>query len=196
MLRNGEEVASWFGESEKTKSKAFPEAIKKIFYESQISIKQINEVVISVGPGSYTGLRVGFSIAKGLKMALGINIRSVSLLDALCQEMRPITIAALPFGKSEICWKKKEFTPGSLISQNSVNFSSRCDFLEVIKHLRPDNLILPERLYGEILEIKISSNLKTVRCDENLAKIIGTSKQNLIDQIGGKILYPKPFKVE
>ena len=41
-------------------------AIEKIIADTQITFNQINAIAVTNGPGSYTGLRVGLSSAKGL----------------------------------------------------------------------------------------------------------------------------------
>ena len=48
-----------------------------------LSPKDLNLVSCMKGPGSFTGLRIGFSAAKGLSLALGIPMASVPTLDCL-----------------------------------------------------------------------------------------------------------------
>jgi len=47
------------------------------------SLKDINAVAVSMGPGSYTGLRIGVSAAKGLCYALDIPLISISTLESM-----------------------------------------------------------------------------------------------------------------
>jgi tRNA threonylcarbamoyl adenosine modification protein YeaZ len=201
LLKNDGEIASWVSEYEQTKSDEYLESIKKLLSDSQVNINEIDKIVISEGPGSYTGLRIGFSIAKGLKMALGIEIEGISLLDEMTRNARPITIAALPFGKSEICWK----IVGNIIDNNlrlhnpnPINFSHSLNFAKDIKFVKLENLILPQKLYNELLEHKELPNddLNILCCDRNLARIIGTASENLISDERIKIMYPKTFEVK
>lgn len=197
LLKNGEEIASWISEYEQTKSDEYLESIKRLLSNSQVDINEINKIVISEGPGSYTGLRIGFSIAKGLKMALGIEIEGVSLLDGMARNLRPITVAVLPFGKSEICWKivGDEIDNNSrLQNPNLINFSHKLNFAKDIKIVKLDNLILPQRLYNKLLEYTdLPGNLNVFCCDRNLARIIGTANKNVISGGLMKIIYPKIF---
>jgi tRNA threonylcarbamoyladenosine biosynthesis protein TsaB len=57
--------------------------IEQILKEANISISQLQAISISSGPGSYTGLRIGYSTAKGLCYALSIPLIEVSTLKAL-----------------------------------------------------------------------------------------------------------------
>lgn len=57
--------------------------IEQLLKESSLSSKDLNAISISSGPGSYTGLRIGFSTAKGLAYALQIPLITVDTLKAL-----------------------------------------------------------------------------------------------------------------
>jgi len=57
--------------------------IQDVLKEANLSIKQINAVAISKGPGSYTGLRIGVSTAKGLCYALQIPLISIDTLQSM-----------------------------------------------------------------------------------------------------------------
>lgn len=59
--------------------------IEEIFQEVKIPINNMSAVAISGGPGSYTGLRVGASCAKGLCYALGIPLIHISGLDGMIE---------------------------------------------------------------------------------------------------------------
>ena len=57
--------------------------IDEIFKETNYSISNIDAVAVSKGPGSYTGLRIGVSTAKGIAYAADIQLISVSTLQAM-----------------------------------------------------------------------------------------------------------------
>lgn len=61
--------------------------ITEIIEETQCNLTNINAVALSKGPGSYTGLRIGTSVAKGLCYSLGIPLISVSTLKAMANDM-------------------------------------------------------------------------------------------------------------
>ena len=57
--------------------------IKEVINESNITINDLSAISISSGPGSYTGLRIGFSAAKGLSYALNIPLIKIDTLKSL-----------------------------------------------------------------------------------------------------------------
>ena len=57
--------------------------IQDVLKEANLTIKQINAVAVSKGPGSYTGLRIGVSTAKGLCYALQIPLISIDTLQSM-----------------------------------------------------------------------------------------------------------------
>src|SRR5690606_12325361 len=59
--------------------------IDNLLKENQITYKDSNAVALSGGPGSYTGLRIGTSAAKGLCFALDIPLIAVDTLLVLAK---------------------------------------------------------------------------------------------------------------
>lgn len=57
--------------------------IENLLDECNLSMEQVSAVAVSEGPGSYTGLRIGVSVAKGLAFAADIPLISVKTLKAL-----------------------------------------------------------------------------------------------------------------
>ena len=57
--------------------------IDELFKENNIEPKMLDAVAVSKGPGSYTGLRIGVSVAKGLCYGLNIPLISVNSLGIL-----------------------------------------------------------------------------------------------------------------
>lgn len=61
--------------------------IDEVIKESGMEASKLNAVAVSAGPGSYTGLRIGTSTAKGLCFALDIPLISVGSLELLAYQM-------------------------------------------------------------------------------------------------------------
>ena len=57
--------------------------IDEVLREAAIGFKNLDAVAVSMGPGSYTGLRIGVSVAKGLCYALDIPLIAINTLQSL-----------------------------------------------------------------------------------------------------------------
>jgi len=59
--------------------------IEEVLAKANRKLEELDGVAVSKGPGSYTGLRIGVSTAKGLCFALGKPLIAVSTLDAMAR---------------------------------------------------------------------------------------------------------------
>ena len=72
----------------KTKSSEYSHSIytmsiiKEIFEENKLDIKDLAKVIVINGPGSFTGIRIGLTIAKMISYLLNIKINTISSLFA------------------------------------------------------------------------------------------------------------------
>jgi tRNA threonylcarbamoyladenosine biosynthesis protein TsaB len=57
--------------------------IKSLLASQDASLESLDGIAISIGPGSFTGLRIGLGVAKGLAIAVNRPVVAVSTLDAL-----------------------------------------------------------------------------------------------------------------
>ena len=72
----------------------FPSLIS-LLASNNTEIGDLNAVVVAIGPGSFTGLRVGLSTAKGIAHGLQIPIIGVSCLEAMANQ--------IPFARFPLC---------------------------------------------------------------------------------------------
>ncbi len=61
--------------------------IEEVLIESKIEFSMLNAIAVSQGPGSYTGLRIGVSAAKGICYALSIPLIAVDTLEVLARKL-------------------------------------------------------------------------------------------------------------
>jgi len=69
--------------------------IDAVFRRSQRAVAELDAVAVTIGPGSFTGLRIGLSAAKGLCLAHGSSLVTVPTLEAVA--------GRLPFSRHPIC---------------------------------------------------------------------------------------------
>ena len=99
ILKNNKVVLNLTKILNKTYSKFLIPILKKSLEKSKLDIKEINYILISLGPGSFTGVRIGIAAAKGLGLPYKINISGFNNMDILVnsidnniKEKRIITI--------------------------------------------------------------------------------------------------------
>jgi len=84
---NGELITVIRTHLEKSHSRLLAKSIAQILQLSQVDKDELAAIAISSGPGSYTGLRIGVSSAKGLSFALGIPLIAVDTLKIMAAQV-------------------------------------------------------------------------------------------------------------
>ncbi len=75
-----------FLSSSETHSKRLLVSIRYLFERLSLSLEEIAGVAVSIGPGSFTGLRIGLATAKGLALGGNMPLMGVSTLEALAAQ--------------------------------------------------------------------------------------------------------------
>ena len=71
-------------------------AIKFVTEQARIELSQVSVVAVDIGPGLYTGLRVGLATAKSIAQALRVPMIGLSSLDLLAYQVRHIHRLIVP----------------------------------------------------------------------------------------------------
>ncbi len=83
FAKNGIIISSLSNGSQKDHASFLQSAVQQIIQTTGITLKAIDSVAVTAGPGSYTGLRVGMASAKGLCYALKKPLITISTLEVL-----------------------------------------------------------------------------------------------------------------
>jgi tRNA threonylcarbamoyladenosine biosynthesis protein TsaB len=73
-----------------------------VMADAGLSMSAIARVAVTVGPGSFTGLRVGIAFAKGLGSALGVPVVGVGSLEALAAEAEGPAAGAIDARRDQV----------------------------------------------------------------------------------------------
>ena len=118
--------------------------------QEALAVSDVDEVVVGMGPGPFTGLRVGIAFAQSFALAREIPVRGVCSLDAIAAQVTDkdfiITVDAR---RKEVYWAR--YTDGVRVGDPAVNFPADVTGAFIHADLFPDMLALTN-LPGNIIE--------------------------------------------
>ncbi len=88
LAKDGDALQLTTNEIQKDHAAWLHPALEEILYKNGITMKDVEAVAVSIGPGSYTGLRVGLATAKGLCYAMNIPIITISTLEMMAYAVK------------------------------------------------------------------------------------------------------------
>jgi len=97
--------------------------------------KRLDGVVVGVGPGSFTGLRMGIAAARGMALALNVPLAGVSTLDALAAGA-PGAVPVVDARRREVfslidgelrCLAPEDLPPGTLVGDGALRYRTRLE---------------------------------------------------------------------
>src|SRR5882724_10329513 len=130
-----------------THSERLMAAVDRLVADCGLSPHDLDGLAVSVGPGSFTGLRVGLATVKGLGLALDLPIAAVPTLDALA--------GRLPFADAPVCPildARKGEVYLSLYRWRGDRMSRERDYLALPPELAAAELEAPVILLGDGIE--------------------------------------------
>ncbi|MGA0556072.1 tRNA (adenosine(37)-N6)-threonylcarbamoyltransferase complex dimerization subunit type 1 TsaB [Larkinella sp. VNQ87] len=89
LHRDGELVACYELFTEKSSSGLLTTLIQQAVQHGGHQLAELDAIAVAKGPGSYTGLRIGVSTAKGLCFALDKPLLALDTLEAMTAQIRP-----------------------------------------------------------------------------------------------------------
>ncbi len=80
LLNNTKEIEFCYEKGKRDHSVKLLQEIERILQKHQLMVKDIDEIIVGVGPGSYTGLRIGVVVAKMFGWNNNIKVKTISSL--------------------------------------------------------------------------------------------------------------------
>jgi len=159
-LANDEELFSVDTEAETKHSQLAMELIDELIIKADITPKDLNGVLCMGGPGSFTGLRIGYSIAKGLALSLSIPFAPVPTLECIAhnrQFAHGLTLAVIEARKNAYFYAF--FKDGQRLTEDKD--SAFLQIANEIEGYKADNSKITVTGYGaKILYESLPENLK------------------------------------
>jgi tRNA threonylcarbamoyl adenosine modification protein YeaZ len=145
IIENGRILYSGFKDGATAHGPSLPALVQEA-----LAVSDVDEVVVGMGPGPFTGLRVGIAFAQSFAVAREIPVRGVCSLDAIAAQIHEedfiITVDAR---RKEVYWAR--YTHGVRISDPAVNFPADVTGAVIHADLFPEMVSLVN-LQGNIAE--------------------------------------------
>ena len=157
--------------------------IDKTLKKCYLNLKDVDAIALSIGPGSFTGLRIGVATCKGINMALGIPIVAVPTLDVIAYNFLKEDDVLAPFIDAK---KEKVYT--SLYEKSQGNLHRVSDYMllgieEFMKKIKR-----PTTVFGDAVKL-YEVNLK-----ENQFISISTKDWHPKAEVVGKLGFERAIK--
>jgi len=120
LTENGTLVAELTIIKDQTHTKHLMPLIHSVFEFAGFGLGEVDGFAVTIGPGSFTGLRIGISTIKGLASALGKPVVGISSLKALawqCADQYHLLCPFLDARKGEVYWATYRFDGARLIQE-------------------------------------------------------------------------------
>lgn len=87
LLEDDRPIAQFYTDAHLTHSQTIMPMVESLFSCSQMSVQDVDRFAVSVGPGSFTGLRIGVAAVKGMAQVLDKPCVAVSALEGLAYNL-------------------------------------------------------------------------------------------------------------
>lgn len=110
-------------------------AVARMMAQAGATSRDLRVAAVALGPGSFTGLRVGLAAAKGLALANGLALLGIPTLDVVAYPHQPQpvpVIAVIQAGRGRVFWAPYAHGPGGWAAQEAPALSTVTALAEAI----------------------------------------------------------------
>ena len=139
-------------------SNVIMKAVDSLFDLSGYTIKDVDKIAVTTGPGSFTGIRIGVAIAKGLAYSLKKPIIGINELDILAEtgeEREGLIVPLIDARKERVYYSQYKYENRKLVRKEEYKDGELRDILEKLKGEKVvfigDGAIVNQELIKEIM---------------------------------------------
>lgn len=120
LLRRDDVAGSLETQAEGSHAKWIIPSLHAILKTAGLTLRELDGLAVSIGPGSFSGLRVGLATVLGLRAVTGVPLVAVPTLEAMAWNVREVGPDLCPILKArtgEAYWALYRWTPGQGLAQ-------------------------------------------------------------------------------
>jgi tRNA threonylcarbamoyl adenosine modification protein YeaZ len=145
IIESGTVIYSGFKDGATAHGPSLPALVQEA-----LAVSDVDEVVVGMGPGPFTGLRVGIAFAQSFALARAIPVRGVCSLDAIAAQVQEADfIVTVDARRKEVYWAR--YSNGVRVGEPEVSFPADVTGATIHPDLFPDMNSLVN-LAGDITE--------------------------------------------
>jgi len=157
-----------------THSEKLMPMVIRVLEDAKMEVEDIDYIAISKGPGSYTGLRIGAAIAKGLALAKNIDIVAPKSMEVLAMNVSSSSdvIVAITDANKGRCYAGiykigEEFEV--VVEQNAYEIK---DFIEIVNNLDTEIVLVGDCVHNnrEYFENELKIKYKIAKYSDSVLK--------------------------
>lgn len=190
VIEDNKLICEYAVNTKKTHSQKLMPMIENMFLTSDLKINEIDMVAICIGPGSFTGLRIGMATAKAIAHVRNLPIVGVNSLEVLAGNMDlsdKKICSILDAQKTQVYTSKYKYEGKKLIQLEDVDVLDIQDVIKSIEESKEDYIVVGEAVYKyeslikDIENIQIPSSALNVSRASSLCSIAIEKYKNNID---------------
>jgi len=193
FISDGECIKTIEEDSDRKHVEKIPVFFREIQKEIGFSLSEINAIAVSNGPGSFTGLRIGLSFAKGLALSHNLPIVPIPTMMSLafsCRKAKPKTGLIYSHGEKIFCqkinWESNlPSTATKIMVLSWSEFLNKHNTSEATFHANCNDLLKGE----DFINAQLSSSYVGILAYFMFEKFVQYEPQNLVSN------YVSPFKI-
>jgi tRNA threonylcarbamoyl adenosine modification protein YeaZ len=168
VFRDGRELAPLTDSSDASRAEELLQNIDILLREHNLCLTDLKTIVISTGPGSFTGIRIGIATALGLRAALNVQCLGITALQAIAASAngRQIT-AVVPMGSEMVAMQS--FEESRAVSEPELR--SILDFEKFLETQKPASVLAHDTIAVRFAD----SFSQVINIGRNLASLFHTA---------------------
>ena len=148
--------------------------IRDLLVGTKSNLSDIDAMAVSVGPGSYSGIRIGIATATGLAAALSVPCLGVSTLSALSLSVKANgrSVTAVPVGKRHLGWLAYDVEGGGATPVGEPGMETDDRFCLEVESVGAHSVVCDRSVASRVRAVMPTSFNIDVP-EEDLAELIG-----------------------
>ena len=173
LIEDNKLICEYTVNTKTTHSQKLMPMIENMLSISEVNIKEIDAIAICIGPGSFTGLRIGMATAKAISHVNNLPIIGVNSLEILAGNMNLCDkkiCSILDAQRNQVYTGRYKFENGSIVEIQPVDVVEIENLLEEISKDNEEWILVGEAVYKYEDKIKEIKNIDIPAPSHNVTK--------------------------